>query len=134
MVRNLFFKSKKANLLTENVIFIVLNLVFLAILVVFILRASNDASILEEKYAKQIALMLDTAKPGMEIGIELSDAIKKAEKEEWPVEKIVSVSGNLVSVKLSEDGGYSYSFFNDIEPSIDIGPNEIYILVREKNG
>ena len=64
--------SNKANILTQNIIFIVLNLVFLSILVVFLFSKMGSAAILEEKYAKQIALILDSAEPGMIISLFLS--------------------------------------------------------------
>ena len=42
---------KKGELLIENIIFIVLNLVFLTILVLFILRQGNGVILIEEAYA-----------------------------------------------------------------------------------
>ena len=106
-------KSKKANILTENIIFIVLNLVFLVILVLFLFSKMSDVSCLEEKYAKQIALVLDSARPGMEISLDMSGAVKKAEDKKWEG-KIIEINDNIVTVKLHEKGGYSYSFFNDV--------------------
>jgi len=105
--------NKKAELLTENLMFIMLNLVFFAILAVFIFIKANDPAILEEAYAKKIALVLDAARPGMEISLDMQSAKKIAEKEKY-TGKIVDIVGNVVTVKLRQDGGYSYSFFNDI--------------------
>ena len=70
--------KKRGQILAENVIFIVLNLIFLAILVLFIYSKSGSEAILEEKYAKQIALIIDSAKPGMNISLNMEDAYKKA--------------------------------------------------------
>lgn len=108
--------KKKGNILTENVIFIILTLVFLVILMLFLTSKSKDVSVLEEKYAKQIALILDLAKPGMEIHVNLNDALNLAKRElgENSIDNIVSLDNNLVTVKLSKDSGYSYSFFNNI--------------------
>ena len=107
--------KKRGQILVENVIFIILNLVFLAILILFIYSKSGGESVLEEKYSKQIALIIDSAKPGMTIHLNMEDAIKKANKNEWDLSKVVSVSGNTVTVKLREKGGSSYSFFNDVQ-------------------
>ena len=52
-------KSKRGNILTGNVIFIVLNLVFLGILVLFLFSKMGSAAVLEEKHAKQIALIIE---------------------------------------------------------------------------
>lgn len=109
--------NKRGNILTENIIFIVLNLVFFTILILFLFSRMGDTAVLEEKYAKQIALIIDSAKPGMEINLNMEDAVKKAEDENWEG-KIVSISDNIVTVKLTDGGGYSYSFFNDVNVTI----------------
>ena len=109
--------KKRGQILVENVVFIILNLIFLTILILFIYSKSGSEALLEEKYAKQIALIIDSAKPQMEIHLSMEDAIKKA-KEKWgedKISKIVSISGNTVTVRLREKGGNSYSFFNEVK-------------------
>lgn len=106
--------NKKGNVLTENLIFIILNVIFLMILFLFIFKQGEGAIILEESYAKQIALLIDGAKPGMIITLNMEKGMNLAEKNKIS-QDIVSISGNVVTVKLSEKGGYSYSFFNDID-------------------
>ena len=39
---------------------------------------------------------------------------KKAEKKKWEG-KIIDIKDNVVTVKLHEGGGYSYSYFNDVD-------------------
>ncbi len=107
-------RFKKANILTENVIFIILNLVFLSILLLFVFSKAGGAAVLEEKYAKQIALIIDSAKPEMKIVLDMEDALGKRDKN-WDVKNIVTIDNNIVTVKLREKGGYSYSFFNNVE-------------------
>lgn len=111
--------NKKGNILTQNIIFIVLNLVFLSILVLFLFSKTGNAAVLEEKYAKQIALILDSAEPGMIISLNMEDAIKTAKKENKNLDDIISVQNNVVTVQLREKGGYSYSFFNDLDYGTD---------------
>jgi len=117
-------KGKRGeNILTENIIFIVLNLVFISILILFLFSKAGDVNVLEEKYAKQIALLIDGAKPGMEIQINMENAIDKIENKEA---KIVSIDENIVTVVLNEKGkGYSYSFFNNVEL------NKLYFYANE---
>ena len=110
--------NKRGNILTQNIIFIILNLVFLSILVLFLFSKMGNAAVLEEKYAKEIALILDSAEPGMIISLNMEDAIKIANKENRNLNDVVSVENNVVTVQLREKGGYSYSFFNDINFSI----------------
>ena len=120
--------KKKAQILVENVVFIILNLIFLTILILFIYSKSGSEALLEEKYAKQIALIIDSAKPGMIIVLNMEDAIKKADGN-WDLNKVISVSGNTVTVKLREKGENSYSFFNDISVSIP----EVSLIHLKKN-
>ena len=131
--------NKKGNILTQNIIFIILNLVFLSIMIIFLFSKMGSAAILEEKYAKQIALILDSAEPGMTIHLNMKDAIKIAKKENRDLNNIISIQDNVVNVQLREKGGYSYSFFNDIDFDIDFSvypdvssePVEEYIIFIE---
>lgn len=128
--------GKKGNILTENIIFIVLNLVFITILLLFLFSKTGDASILEEKYAKQIALLIDAAEPVMTIHLNMEDGIKIAEKENFPSSEIVKITGNMVTVKFREkDSGYSYSFFNDVGVNANfdtLNKKEYYFVISEK--
>ena len=114
--------KKRGQILVENIIFIILNLVFLAVLILFIFSKSGSEANLEEKYSKQIALIIDSARPGMTIHLNMEDAIKKTKENlgEDRIDEIVSISGNTVTVKLREKGGYSYSFFNDVSVSASL--------------
>ena len=127
--------NKKGNILTENIVFIILNLIFLSILVIFLFSKMGGAAVLEEKYAKQIALILDSAEPVMIISINMEDAIKIANKENRDLNNIISIQDNVVKVQLREKGGYSYSFFNDIDPSIYLNKSSIkeYIIFIDYN-
>ena len=114
---NFFSKNCRGNILTENIIFIVLNLIFFTILILFVFLITGDAALLEEEYAKQIALIIDASRTGMIIHLNMENAIEKAKKEwgEDKIKNIVSITGNTVTVKLRDKGGYSYSFFNDVD-------------------
>lgn len=126
------FLGKKGELLTENLIFIILNLAFVLILAVFIFRQSGGGAGAEEFHAKQIALILDSAKPGMEIEVDLSRAEEVDSrwfKENF--ENILSIEGNNILVKFSGDGGHEYSFFNNLDVDSEVGPDgNAFIVVR----
>ena len=133
-MRKIFVGDKRGNILTENIIFIVLNLVFITILLLFLFSKTGDASVLEEKYAKQIALMIDAAEPVMTIHLNMEDAIEIAERENFPTNQIVTRTGNIITVKLRENGGYSYSFFNDVNVNANLEDDKkgYYIVISEK--
>jgi preprotein translocase subunit SecD len=109
-------KNKRGeNILTENIMFIVLNLVFIVIIFVFLFSKMGNTAVLEEKYAKQIAMAIDSAKPVMTLEIDMTDAMDKKDES---VQNIVTIDKNIVTVNLRDQGkGYSYSFFNSVEIS-----------------
>ncbi len=130
--------KKRGTILVENIIFIVLNLLFLIILVLFIARQGGGAIVLEQSYAKQIALLVDSAKPVMVINLNMDKAQKLADKNKIDFREVVRINGNIIIVKLSERGGYSYSFFNDVNVTAFPGVREgVYIFTiseKIKNG
>lgn len=115
----------------ENVIFIILNVLFLAVLILFLARQGQGAVLLEQSYAKQIALLIDSAKPGMTIILDMGKARELAEKNGLEFEEIVINANNIITVKLSEEGGYSYSYFNDVDVGKPYPDNSIdsYVFV-----
>jgi len=131
-IRGVF--SKRGEILAGNIIFIILNLVFLTVLVLFIFRQGGGISTLEESYAKQIALVLDSARPGMEILIDMKEGAEA--DEEWFSKNYfsaVSVNDNMVRVILSKDSGYSYSFFNDVRVKFDVYPEgKLLIFIEDE--
>ena len=122
-MKNFFMINKRGEILVENVLFIVLNIIFISLLIFFLFKQGSGAILLEQTYSKQIALMIDSAKPTMEIKLNMEKAQKIAEENKIDFNEVVSITGNVVKVKLSQKGGYEYSFFNDVEakafPEID---------------
>ena len=108
-------KNKKAvNTLMENVVYILLILIFLAIIIFALTRAGSQATLTEQIHAKKIALIIDKAKPGMEIEIDIFELTNLARKNNYNG-KIIDIDNenNLVNVKLIEGKGYNYYFFSE---------------------
>lgn len=122
--------NKRGVILVENIIFIVLNILFISILMLFLFRQGSGAIVLEQSYAKNIAMLIDSAKPVMEMELNMKEGFDLAEKNGLKAEDIVKINGNIVTVKLSEKGGYDYSFFNNIDATAypDIFPEKNYII------
>ncbi|MGY4884681.1 MAG: hypothetical protein ACP5NZ_03850 [Nanobdellota archaeon] len=106
--------KKKGTILVENVIFIILNILFLSILILFLVKQGSGAIVLEQAYSKQISILIDSAKPPMEIKLDMEKGRKLAEEKNINFESAVKITGNQVKVKLSDGEGYTYSFFNDV--------------------
>lgn len=115
--------KKGASLLVENIIFIVLNLLFLTILVLFIAQQGEGLIVLEQSYAKQIALVIDSARSGMIVTLDFKKGAEKLEEGNLfangeTIKDYIKINGNIVTVKLDKNPnreGYSYSFFNQKE-------------------
>lgn len=126
--------KKAASPVIENVIFIILNIMFFAMMIVFVVRAGSGASVLEQAYAKQAALIIDNAKPDMSIFIDAEDALKIAKKNGVKAESIARVdeNANKIIIKLSQRGAFSYQFFNDADVSVAVQGIYFKIDVKEK--
>ena len=124
--------KKRGTILVENVVFIVLNILFIAILILFIARQGSGAIVLEQSYAKQIALLIDSAQPGMIIKLDMEKGKNLAEENGINFEDAVRINGNTVIVKLSDQGGYSYSFFNNVNVGEPYPDETNYIFTINK--
>ncbi len=129
--------EKRGEILVGNVVFIILNLIYLSILVVFIYSQGSGVKIVEETYAKEIALLIDSSQPGMFFYLDMENAYDIAKEKNVDFDNIVSINGNLITVTLDSSNdrkGYSYSFFNDV--NVEIKPfkdeKKYQFLIEEK--
>jgi hypothetical protein len=81
------------------------------------LKQGEGAVLLEGSYAKESALLIDAAKPGMVFVMDMEKGMEVAENNEIDFSEIVEIGDNYVNVKLSGKGGYKYTFFNDVNVS-----------------
>lgn len=130
---------RRGELLISNVVPILLNGIFITLLILFILKQGSGTAILEERYAKEIALSVDYARPVMIIKMDMRKGMKLANKNGIDFKEVVKIQDNLVRVKLSEHGGYVYSFFNDVD--VKASPDEknnkytgVYVLTINQGG
>ena len=125
-------KNKRGVLLVENIIFLILNILFISILLLFLFRQGSGAIVLEQSYAKNIALLIDSSKPVTEMILNMKEGFILAEKNGLQREDIVKIDSNrnIVTVRLSDKGGYEYSFFNDVDVTAypDIFPENNYVI------
>jgi len=128
------FKNKRADsLIFPIVIFIVLNLVFFGILLIFVYKSSTGVLVYEQVYAKQIALMIDSAKPSSEIIIDFKKGIEVAEGNKIiSKENLVKIKDGKLTVKLSTGKGYSYNYFSDYDMNSYFNEDKLVIIIDEK--
>ena len=115
----------------EETIFLILNIIFFAILLIFVYNAGSRAFVYEESYAKQIVSIIDNSKPGMNILLDVKAGLEVGRKNGFK-EFIVKNDENLIEVKLSRNG-YSYKYFSDNEIKLELQDNLLLIKIGEKN-
>ena len=125
--------NKKANILQENLVFIILNVVFLAAMLIFIYLKASPVHLMEEESAKKIALLIDTAKPNTIIELSLKDFFEKAESEGMKRDKTVEIdkTRNLVIVRGSKDSFFEYGYFNNIGIEFNFRDDFLILKVRD---
>jgi len=125
-------KRGAENLVTGTVIFLILNLLFFIVLLVFVQSAGSNYSVHEQTYAKQVALLIDNAKPGMVVLVNIEELTKLAKENRKEVDKIVRLNQDesKVIVSLKGDRGYSYKYFSDANVDLKITDNWLSVVVE----
>ena len=126
-------RNKKA-MLHENVIFIILNVVFFSMMLVFIYLQASSVHLDEEETAKQIALLIDASRPKTTIEINLDELFAEAEENGINKENVVEINGekNLVRVKASDNSFYEYSYFNNVHVLDSVKEDEFVLNIKKK--
>lgn len=117
--------KKAVDLLTGNLIFIILAIVFIGILFLFVYSKSSSEALVEEQTAKQIALMIDAANPGTQIILNI-EGVLEGNKAANPIR----IGEGVVRVQLSEKSGYSYGFFNRVEVESQISGGNLILKIK----
>ena len=108
--------KKSVNILMENLVFILLVIFFVIAMYFVITRAGSQAILFEQVYAKQISLIINKAKPGIEIEMDIYDMNNIARKNKFTGNYInVDNNENRVNVRLVQGKGYDYYYFNDVD-------------------
>ncbi len=125
--------KRKGTMLISDIIFLILALAFITILIVFIARQSSSTNVIEEQYAKEIALVLDAAEPGMQIHMNMKELLDARKPEFQGAPIVIDSRAHFVRVQLSADSGFTYGFFNDVSITYQLQEDflEIKILNRE---
>ena len=121
--------NKKAEILQEQVVFILLNIAFLAIMIVFIYTQTTSISLLEEKYSKQIGLIVDSAKEGTIVKIDFKSFFDKIKIDKEDSIKIDNEE-NKVIVKGNEDSFYEFGFFNNVDVEYSFEGDYLVLVIK----
>lgn len=137
------FNKKGATLdsLWDTVLHIIILGMFASFIFVFIHHQENGTAFWEDYYAKEIARVIDMAKPGDEINFDIHKATAVAKNNDFNFNSIVRFDNKKkeVIVKLSNFGETRFSYFNDVDVEnlgIELGvpTNVLHFKIKPKEG
>lgn len=135
MLKMLFNKKGKENVMLSNIIFIVVNVLFLSMLMLGVSRMVDTSKVIEQSYAKQVGLMMNAAEGGTNIEIDASDLIDSAIKNNVRAGVTIDCEQNVVLVRASRSGTYRYRFYNELKKcssSLDLDTRKLKIEVGDE--
>ena len=128
-------RAKKASeMLIEGVVNVVIVLIFFGIVFLAVYLFGEGISLREQLYSKEIALAIDSSKPGTILTYDLSGFHDKILNV--GTENVISFKDNSVTIKLDRKGkGYSTKYFSNYEVSsaFDDDGNKLIVFVGDKN-
>ncbi len=109
--------DNKANIVMDNIIYIIIFALFFVIMFWGISSYSDGSALLEDIYAKEIARVINTATPGMSFKIDISKIAVVAFNNGKAFSDIIDIDNvnNEVRVSSRLASGTSYKFFNDVD-------------------
>ncbi len=107
-------------------IFLIFYLAFIVMMGVFVVSAGERDGIYEMTYAKQIALIINKAKPETVILIEVGDVVSRRDNSDDIF--YLNKAENLVEVKLNN--GYSYPYFSGYDVELKLDKNWLSVIVK----
>jgi hypothetical protein len=117
-------KGKKAqDFLTGTIMFIIINVIFFAILFLAVSGISEGSMLTGQVYAKQIGLIIEDMKPGMVVKLDINRLLSVAEKNNYGSgnqQVILPFEDGKVSIKVSDKKEYSFSTFSSLKPKFTI--------------
>lgn len=127
--------GKKADAsLLETIIFLILNIIFFLTMGYFAYNSGTQSFIYEQAYAKQLALLVDNARPDMVVMVNIDELIPIALKKNKDINQVFSVDENTneIKVNLNPKGGYSYKYFSDNSVKLDVKENYLFVTITKK--
>ena len=100
-------------------------------MLMFVNSSGNRDFVYEQIYAKEIALIIDNAKPDMAILFDVSELIEIAKENRKDVSEIIKLDkeDNIVWVSLKGDRGYSYKYFSGSDVEFKLQGNDLSINI-----
>jgi hypothetical protein len=113
-------KTGASDILHSTIAFIFILLLFTFGMWYYIYQQKSGASVWEDYYAKQVTVVMNSAKPGDVIVLDVHKATEIAQKSGVTFGLLFSISDQETCVKLSQGRKTCYSFFNKVDAEIEL--------------
>ncbi len=131
----------EGGILTNNLMYIILFLVFFMLMFYYAIGYQDGASVWEDFYTKEIVKIINELEPGTEVYLDVTKLTDIAFRNGKTKKEIIYFDNveNSVIVSLNKGSGTKFNFYNDVvisEPEIKLisgGPktNQLYFKVVE---
>lgn len=127
--------SKSGEILIKQVIFITLNILVGVFLIVFLIRFGTGELEKEQVYAKKIAMIIDSAKPGTLVVLNVADAVEVVKKNKLNESEMFKIDSekNLVITKFGRYKSYEFVFFSGLDVNLTLAGNNLNINLGREN-
>jgi len=134
--------KKGTNIIWDNAVYLILAILFFSMALYFLRNHLFQASFYENYYSKEISKVVDLAKPGDEIILDVQKATEIAQKQDLGSYSEIFQFDNInneICVKLSTGRKKCYVYFNDVdvmnvELKLADPINVLYFNVIENSG
>lgn len=106
--------NKKGSFLYDQGIYLLLLVIFVAFLFLYIGQQREGAAVWEDYYAKELSKIINLAKPGDEVVLDVQKVTDIAAKNKVKLENIFGFSNNQVCVKLDLGRQSCYYYFSNL--------------------
>jgi hypothetical protein len=121
--------NKKANVLTENIMYLILLAFFVLLIWGFLFNRANSSALWEDFYAKELSRIVDSGQTGDVLRLDVQKATTIAKRNGIDIQEpgnmfFFNAKDKMVCVQLSASGGKCYPYFNDLivtETSMELG-------------
>ena len=109
-------KGRFGDIIMNNITYLIVLVIFFTGMLMFVQAKMNGASVWEDFYAKEIAKIIDSAKPGDNVVLDVQSAIEIAVKNKIGFGEIFSFDNgrNEICVKLSRGARSCFNYFNEV--------------------
>jgi hypothetical protein len=114
----------------EEITFIVVNLAFFCLMLLFVYKTTQNDALFEETTAKTLALTIDSLKPNSQATITIADILERSNANDYLGNGFsFDFNTNKITIKTKSSGGYSFPVYTLIK-DYTISENKKILIIK----